>query len=415
VKERLEFILERPASESLLLFAEDFLARKFGCKKTSELTDVLRASSVVPVDELFRHNVEQGVANVYREQGFDVVETENWFWRTLFGLTFWKELFESPLSVSTEFDLIPECLIDGRFSELHQSSIDVRLDTLNSRQDYIEYIKAIAQLNAGVVNGLFVWRANLIDQLIRVLLKIELQPLKKVLVQMALNYSEWNDGFPDLALVDEASVRFVEVKSPGDSLRRNQLVTINRLKKVGFDAEVVRVDWVMDPNQVYTVVDIETTGGTKHTHRITEIGAVKVVAGEVVERWQSLVNPQRHIPSFITQLTGISDQMVEDAPAFSEIANKLSVFLEGSIFVAHNANFDYGFIKTEYERLGEEFSMPKLCTVKEMKRHYPGYESYGLSKLCAVLDINLNQHHRALCDAEATAQLLIMINHKRFS
>jgi len=191
------------------------------------------------------------------------------------------------------------------------------------------------------------------------------------------------------------------------------MVVLNKLQSLGFDASVTRVEWVTDPNQPYAVVDIETTGGTKGNHRITEIGAVKVVAGEVVDRWQSLVNPQRHISSFITNLTGITNEMVQDAPLFSDIAESLRVFLEGSIFVAHNVNFDYGFIKEEFARLEQSFSMPKLCTVKEMKRHYPGYESYGLGKICKEFDISLESHHRAMCDAEAAAQLLILINEKR--
>ena len=415
VQARLEALLEEDGSERLLLFAEDFLARKFHKKRTSKLTDVLRSAKVVAVDEMFRHNVEQGVCNLYRQQGIQAFETENRLWRALFGLTFWSELFESEHSICTEFDRLPACLLDGSFYSFHQESIDQQLKSLDSLDQFFLYLTKVSTAHYGTPNGVFRWRTDLLARLKHILPMVDLAALRELLLLMAQKYSDFSDGFPDLTVIEEGRIRFEEVKSPGDSLRKNQMVVLNKLQSLGFDASVTRVEWVTDPNQPYAVVDIETTGGTKGNHRITEIGAVKVVAGEVVDRWQSLVNPQRHISSFITNLTGITNEMVQDAPLFSDIAESLRVFLEGSIFVAHNVNFDYGFIKEEFARLEQSFSMPKLCTVKEMKRHYPGYESYGLGKICKEFDISLESHHRAMCDAEAAAQLLILINEKRFT
>ena len=87
--------------------------------------------------------------------------------------------------------------------------------------------------------------------------------------------------------------------------------------------------------------------------------------------------------------------------------------MDGAIFAAHNVNFDYGFISMEYERLGQYFQFPKICTCASMRRFYPGHKSYGLKNLCAAYDIALTSHHRALCDAKAAAELLLLVNAKR--
>ncbi|MDY6885196.1 MAG: exonuclease domain-containing protein, partial [Pseudomonadota bacterium] len=201
-------------------------------------------------------------------------------------------------------------------------------------------------------------------------------------------------------------LRFEEIKAPGDQLRRNQLVSIQRLQQAGFEVAVTTVNWVRDPEQPYVVVDIETTGGNNSYNRITEIGMVKLIAGEEVARYQTLLNPQRRIPSNITRLTGISDEMVKDAPLFSEVANDIAEFTEDAVFVAHNVNFDYGFIKQEFARLEQSFRRPKMCTVREMRRTHPGLPSYSLANLTKHFYISMERHHRALSDAKAAAELL---------
>ena len=105
--------------------------------------------------------------------------------------------------------------------------------------------------------------------------------------------------------------------------------------------------------------------------------------------------------------------MVKDAPVFAEIADVLMAFLEDSIFVAHNVNFDYGFITQEFARLDRRFRFPKFCTCAGMRRYYPGHRSYSLGRICSLYEISLEQHHRALCDASAAARLLNLINLKR--
>ena len=134
---------------------------------------------------------------------------------------------------------------------------------------------------------------------------------------------------------------------------------------------------------------------------------------KVVATYDTLINPECKIPYYISELTGIYDHMVANAPKFYQVAKKIVEITEGCTFVAHNAKFDYGFIRSEFARCEMPFDMPQLCTVVNMRRYYPGLQSYSLGKLCAEFDIKLTNHHRALADATATVELLKLINAKR--
>lgn len=164
---------------------------------------------------------------------------------------------------------------------------------------------------------------------------------------------------------------------------------------------------------MYAIIDIETTGSQPTQDRITEI-AIFIHDGEkVVDQFNTLINPQRSIPYYISQLTGITDDMVQDAPKFYEVAKEIVQFTEGMVFVAHNVRFDYSFIKKEFADLGFTFQRKTLCTVRLSRSLIPGLPSYSLGKLCKSIDIPLQQRHRAIGDAEATAKLfdkLIKIN-----
>ena len=164
---------------------------------------------------------------------------------------------------------------------------------------------------------------------------------------------------------------------------------------------------------MYAIIDIETTGSQPAQDRITEI-AIFIHDGEkVIDQYNTLINPQRPIPYFISQLTGITDDMVHDAPKFYEVAKDIVEFTDGKVFVAHNVRFDYSFIKKEFADLGFTFQRKTLCTVRLSRSLIPGLPSYSLGKLCHSIDIPLNQRHRAIGDAEATAKLfdkLIKIN-----
>lgn len=406
VKAKLETIISDPASDRLLYFAEDFYARKFHQKRTSALTDMLRsATQELDIDVNYKQDVEQGVIDYYLNEGIDAVKTENRLWRSLFGLTFWPLLFED-IGVATQFDRTPVVLKENRFYHKYHDAIDkVLADILTGKDLYIHITKMVGR-HYGTTNGIFLWRTDLLGLVQRFLQATDIDTVKSVLLGMCQDYQGFKDGFPDLMLIDNGTVRFEEIKSDGDSIRRNQMITMKRLQEAGFDVGICRVNWCRNPQQSYVVVDVETTGGKADNHRITEIGMVKMVAGEVVDSYQTLVNPQRHIPRFITQLTGISNEMVATAPTFAEVLDEVEKFCLGSVFVAHNVNFDYGVIKQEFARQQRGFKRPKMCTVQEMRKYQPGLKSYSLAALTAHFAIEMEQHHRALSDAKAAAQLL---------
>ncbi len=160
---------------------------------------------------------------------------------------------------------------------------------------------------------------------------------------------------------------------------------------------------------MYAIVDIETTGGSATRSRITEIAIYKHDGQKIVDEYQTLVNPCQDIPYNITKLTGIDNELVANAPLFFDVAKEIDAFLDGCVFVAHNVNFDYGFIKAEFERIGLSFRRKKLCTVRLSRKLLPGKYSYSLGKLCASEGIPLNNAHRAAADAKATAILFTQL------
>ncbi|MEA3443843.1 MAG: exonuclease domain-containing protein [Bacteroidota bacterium] len=156
---------------------------------------------------------------------------------------------------------------------------------------------------------------------------------------------------------------------------------------------------------MYAILDIETTGGSYKLEKITEI-AIYIYDGEkIIDEFVSLVNPERGIPYFITKLTGITNEMVADAPKFYEIAKEVVEITKDQIFVAHNASFDYNFVKNEFRNLGYNFTRKHLCTVKLSRKLMPGFPSYSLGNLCERLKIEINGRHRAAGDALATVKL----------
>ncbi|QTE21904.1 3'-5' exonuclease family protein [Polaribacter cellanae] len=156
---------------------------------------------------------------------------------------------------------------------------------------------------------------------------------------------------------------------------------------------------------LYAVVDIETTGNGYKGQKITEISVLIFDGKTVVNEFTSLVNPEQNIPPFITNLTGITNAMVRNAPKFCEIAKQVEEITQDTIFVAHNVNFDYNIIKEEFKRLSFDFKRKKLCTVRLSRKIIPGLRSYSLGNICSVENISINGRHRAKGDAEATVEL----------
>lgn len=156
---------------------------------------------------------------------------------------------------------------------------------------------------------------------------------------------------------------------------------------------------------MYSIIDIETTGGNAWTDRITEVAVFVHDGQKVVKHFSSLVNPERSIPPFVSRLTGITDAMVKDAPLFEEIARELVELTADTIFVGHNVQFDYSFIRQEFKALGYQYEKQTLCTCKLSRKLIPGHSSYSLGKLCHSLGIQIVGRHRAAGDAEATVSL----------
>lgn len=159
----------------------------------------------------------------------------------------------------------------------------------------------------------------------------------------------------------------------------------------------------------YAVTDIETTGSFAQGNGITEIAICIVENDKVISEFQSLVNPQREIPYFISRLTGIDAEMLQDAPTFASLAAHIDQLTENCVFVAHNVNFDYGFIKHQMEAAGYSWNRQKLCTLQLSRRYFPGLRSYSLSNLCQNLKIVNHSPHRALGDTKATVALFLKI------
>src|SRR5689334_13941120 len=158
-------------------------------------------------------------------------------------------------------------------------------------------------------------------------------------------------------------------------------------------------------NERIVFLDLETTGGSLAHDRIIEIGLVDVESGKLVDEWSTLINPQRPIPMGVQVLTGITDEMVSSAPTFEQVASSLAERLQGKILAAHNARFDYGFLKEEFRRAGQRYAASVLCTVKLSRRLFPVHKRHNLDALIVRHAIFCIDRHRALGDARVLWQL----------
>ena len=153
-------------------------------------------------------------------------------------------------------------------------------------------------------------------------------------------------------------------------------------------------------------LDIETTGGSHTRDRITEVALIKIEGGEITVSWESLVNPCIPIPRHITGLTGITDELVKDAPKFEVIAGDLYSYLEGTVMVAHNSRFDYGFLKTEYKRMGGTLRQRTLCTVKLSRQLYPNVQGHSLDAIMNRFGLATDARHRGMGDVQLMLDFL---------
>lgn len=162
----------------------------------------------------------------------------------------------------------------------------------------------------------------------------------------------------------------------------------------------------------YAVVDLETTGGRPEQDGIIEVAVVITDGQEIIDSYETLINPERPLPKFIAGLTGISPAMLEEAPTFADVADHLFALLANHTFVAHNVAFDYNFIRHHFKHVQHSFRQPRLCTVRYARSVIPDLPSYSLGKLCKSLGIEINGRHRAHGDAYATTQLLHLLLQK---
>lgn len=147
-------------------------------------------------------------------------------------------------------------------------------------------------------------------------------------------------------------------------------------------------------------IDVETTGGNARNSRVIDIGAIRVENGKVVKTLNQLISPERPVPYFITNLTGITNDMVWSAPRFKAIAPSLEELLNGAIFAAHHVDFDYAFIKAEFNRIGVRFNCDRACTVKLSRLLYPADHRHGLDKIIGRMKYKVENRHRGYDDAE---------------
>ena len=164
--------------------------------------------------------------------------------------------------------------------------------------------------------------------------------------------------------------------------------------------------------EMYAIVDVETTGGKFNEEGITEIAIFRYDGERIVDQFSSLINPQREIQPFVERLTGINSKMLVNAPKFFEVAKRIVEITEGAVMVAHNAEFDYRMIRTEFKRLGFEFERQSLCTVDLAQKLIPDLPSYKLGKLVRSLGIPISDAHRAHGDAQATVELFKVLLEK---
>ena len=163
---------------------------------------------------------------------------------------------------------------------------------------------------------------------------------------------------------------------------------------------------------IYSIVDIETTGGKFNQEKITEIAIFNIKNDGSISVYHQLINPNKKIQFFVEKLTGINNVMLKDKPVFEEIADEINDFTENSIFVAHNVNFDFRVLRNEFSQIGIKFRRDLLCTIELSKNVFPTMKSYSLGKLVSNLGIKIKNRHRAEGDAKATLDLFILIKSK---
>ena len=229
-------------------------------------------------------------------------------------------------------------------------------------------------------------------------------PVKTAVKQAA----KW--GHPALAITDTAVVQaFPDAFSAGKGIDGLKLIYGMTAYMVDDERPVLWFGKGQSLRDTYVVFDIETTGLVTSCDNLTEIGAVKIKDGKIIERFSEFVNPGRPIPRRIQELTHITDDIVRDAPRIEEVLPRFMEFCTGAVLVAHNSDFDISFIKKECQKLDLPVDFTYMDTLELARHLFPEFKRYGLDYLSKELEVSLSQHHRAVYDAEATAGVLLKI------
>jgi DNA polymerase III subunit epsilon len=162
-------------------------------------------------------------------------------------------------------------------------------------------------------------------------------------------------------------------------------------------------------DQPLTIIDVETTGGSPYFSRIIEIGIIRVEHGEVMREYKTFLNPEVPIPEFITEMTGIGDQDVAEAPLFADVADDILELFEDAVFVAHNVEFDYSFLREEFRRIGYQFTLDRLCTVRLSRVLFPEHKRHNLTAIIERFEFVCENRHRAFDDAKILWDFLQML------
>jgi len=166
------------------------------------------------------------------------------------------------------------------------------------------------------------------------------------------------------------------------------------------------------PNRVYCLLDTETTGISGKRDEIIDIAILKIQNGQIIDQYESLVQPRAQISNFIENYTGITNEMVVGAPKFPAIADEVLDFLEEGVLVAHNVGFDFSFLRYEFDRVNIDFQTPRLCTVQLSRRLHPEYPKHGLDAIIERYDIDCSARHRAMGDTEVLWEFWQIMNNK---
>ena len=209
-----------------------------------------------------------GVLDYFSQKNISGFHVENYLWISLFGLLFWEELFEKS-SVHGQFERTPHELITNKFYEIHKSSLEEKLILLNSPQLALDLIQETISNKENEINGVFGWHPDIISYLTPLLFNSPSKSIAHILRYLAQDFLNRSTGFPDLMTIGDGKIKFYEIKAEGDSLKSSQLKQIIKLEEAGFEVQVLRVQYNVNPLQTYVVVDVETTGGRPGYHRIT--------------------------------------------------------------------------------------------------------------------------------------------------